>query len=168
MKLKNIYLISLALIAGAFAGCTDDTENFDNQLFVTSKTPTAFYVKTTVQDVQNATGEFSLSIPKPSMQDVTFTIKADAGLVSVYEDTYYVSGVEALPEGHYSFSTTEGKIAAGALKSNRLPSPLRTSVVWTLPRPMYCRLRLLMPVLVYWVRQIPIIMYSKALHSLIR
>lgn len=117
MKLKNIYLISLALIAGAFAGCTDDTENFDNQLFVTSKTPTAFYVKTTVQDVQNATGEFSLSIPKPSMQDVTFTIKADAGLVSVYEDTYYVSGVEALPEGHYSFSTTEGKIAAGALKS---------------------------------------------------
>lgn len=117
MKLKNIYFICLALIAGVFAGCADDTENFDNQLFTTSKTPAAFFVKTTVQDVQNASGEFSLSIPKPSAQDVTFTIKADAGLISAYEGTYYVSGVEMLPEGHYSFSATEGKIVAGALKS---------------------------------------------------
>lgn len=117
MKLKNIYFIPLALAACVFAGCTDDTENFDNQLFVSSKTPSTYFVKTTVQDAQNASGEFTLSIPKPSGQEVTFTIKADAGLVSVYEDTYYVSGVEMLPEGHYSFSTTEGKIVAGALKS---------------------------------------------------
>ena len=118
MKLKNIYFISLALVAGALAGCADDTENFDNQLFMTSKTPATFFVKTTVQDVQNASAELSLSIPKPCAQDVTFTVKADAALVSTYEDIYYVSGVEMLPEGHYSFSTTEGKIAAGALKSD--------------------------------------------------
>lgn len=42
MKLKNIYFISLALISGMFSGCADDTENFDNQLFMTSKTPTTF------------------------------------------------------------------------------------------------------------------------------
>ena len=114
MKLKNIYFISLALISGMFSGCADDTENFDNQLFMTSKTPTTFFVKAITQ---NATGEFSMSIPKPSEQDITFTIKADVSLVSVYEDTYYVSDMEMLPEGHYSFSATEGKIAAGALKS---------------------------------------------------
>ena len=114
MKLKNIYFISLALISAMFSGCADDTENFDNQLFMTSKTPTTFFVKAITQ---NATGEFSMSIPKPSEQDITFTIKADASLVSVYEDTYYVSDMEMLPEGHYSFSATEGKIAAGALKS---------------------------------------------------
>lgn len=63
MKLKNIYFISLALISGMFSGCADDTENFDNQLFMTSKTPTTFFVKAITQ---NATGEFSMSIPKPS------------------------------------------------------------------------------------------------------
>ena len=93
MKLKNIYFISLALISGMFSGCADDTENFDNQLFMTSKTPTTFFVKAITQ---NATGEFSMSIPKPSEQDITFTIKADASLVSVYEDTYYVSDMEML------------------------------------------------------------------------
>lgn len=114
MKLKNIYFISLALISGIFFGCADDTENFDNQLFMTSKAPTTFFVKAITQ---TASGEFSLSIPKPSGQDVTFTIKADASLVSAYEDTYYVSDTEMLPEGHYNFSATEGKIAAGALAS---------------------------------------------------
>lgn len=52
MKLKNIYFISLALISGMFSGCADDTENFDNQLFMTSKTPTTFFVKAITQKPQ--------------------------------------------------------------------------------------------------------------------
>ena len=32
MKLKSIYLVSMALLAGVFAACNDnDVENFDNQ-----------------------------------------------------------------------------------------------------------------------------------------
>lgn len=115
MKFKNIYFISLALLSVAFAGCADDTENFDNQLYMTSNTPTTLYVKATTED---ATGEFTLSIPKPSAQDVTFGIQVDASLVATYESMYYVTGVEMLPEGHYSLSTTEGTIAAGALESD--------------------------------------------------
>lgn len=114
MKLRNIYMMSLALASAVFAGCSDDTENFDNKVFMTSTTPTTFYVKAITQD---ASGEFTMSIPKPMEQDVTFTVKADANLVSTYEGMYYVTDVEMLPESHYTFSTTEGRIAAGALKS---------------------------------------------------
>ena len=33
MKLKSIYLVSMALLAGVFAACNDnDVENFDNQV----------------------------------------------------------------------------------------------------------------------------------------
>ena len=34
MKLKSIYLVSMALLAGVFAACNDnDVENFDNQVY---------------------------------------------------------------------------------------------------------------------------------------
>ena len=34
MKLKNLYLVSIALLAGMFAACSDDTENFDNRVYI--------------------------------------------------------------------------------------------------------------------------------------
>ena len=35
MKLKSIYLVSMALLAGVFAACNDnDVENFDNQVYI--------------------------------------------------------------------------------------------------------------------------------------
>lgn len=40
MKLKHIYFASLMAVAGGiFTGCSDDIENFDNQMFVTDTTP---------------------------------------------------------------------------------------------------------------------------------
>ena len=36
MKLKNLYLVSIALLAGMFAACSDDTENFDNRVYISS------------------------------------------------------------------------------------------------------------------------------------
>lgn len=42
MKLKSIYLVSMALLAGVFAACNDnDVENFDNQVYINSSAMTS-------------------------------------------------------------------------------------------------------------------------------
>lgn len=90
MKLKNISFISLALLSGVFAtNCTDDIENFSNKIFMTDSDPSTVLIKPTSVEESH---EFTLSIPKPEGQDVTFTIAADASLVSAYET--YITQVE--------------------------------------------------------------------------
>ena len=47
MKLKSIYLVSMALLAGVFAACNDnDVENFDNQVYINGSV-TTFTLPTT-------------------------------------------------------------------------------------------------------------------------
>ena len=42
MKLKSIYLVSMALLAGVFAACNDnDVENFDNQVYINGSAMTS-------------------------------------------------------------------------------------------------------------------------------
>ena len=85
MKLKNISFISLALLSGVFAtNCTDDIENFSNKIFMTESDPSTVLIKPTSVEESH---EFTLSIPKPEGQDVTFTIAADASLVSASHST---------------------------------------------------------------------------------
>lgn len=116
MKLKNISFISLALLSGVFAtNCTDDIENFCNKIFMTESDPSTVLIKPTSVEESH---EFTLSIPKPEGQDVTFTIAADASLVSAYENIYYTSGMEMLPADNYELSTTTGIIPAGSLNSD--------------------------------------------------
>lgn len=116
MKLKNISFISLALLSGAlFTGCADDIENFANQIFMTDKEPSTVLMKPTAADESR---EFTLSIPKPENQDVTFTIAADESLVSAYENMYYTSGVVMAPAENYELTTTSGVIPAGSLNSD--------------------------------------------------
>ena len=116
MKLKNISFISLALLSGVFAtNCTDDIENFSNKIFMTESDPSTVLIKPTSVEESH---EFTLSIPKPEGQDVTFTIAADASLVSAYENIYYTSGMEMLPADNYELSTTTGIIPAGSLNSD--------------------------------------------------
>ena len=116
MKLKNIYLISFALLTGTlFSGCAEDIENFDNQIFLSNKTPESVLVMSTAPDEERS---FVLSIAKPESQDITFTTRAASELVSVYELQNYTSGVEMLPEAHYELVNPSGKILAGNLNSD--------------------------------------------------
>lgn len=116
MKLKNIYLVSFALLAGnLISSCADDIENFDNQLFMTAKTPESVLVMSTSPDEERS---FTLSIAKPESQDVTFTMRVAPELVSVYELQNYTSNVEMLPEAHYELADANGKILAGSLNSD--------------------------------------------------
>lgn len=118
MKLKHIYFASLMAVAGGmFAGCSDDIENYDNQLYVTDTTPAVVLMMATAED---ETQEFTFSIPKPQNSDVTFTIAADASKVSVYRDLYMggTGEIEMVPEANYQLATTQGVIRAGSLNSD--------------------------------------------------
>lgn len=115
MKLKYFYFAAALALTGGLVGCADDTENFDNQLYLTVSTPTTYYVKSTNT---GETAELTLSVPRPAAQDITFSVKADPSMVAAYEAAYYAEGVEALPEGCYSFASTEGVIHTGALQSD--------------------------------------------------
>lgn len=115
MKLKHIYLVSAALLTGSlFSSCGEDIENYDNQIFMTAKTPESILVMSTSPDEERS---FTLSIAKPETADVTFTMRVAPELVSVYELQNYTSNVEMLPDAHYELSNTNGKILAGSLNS---------------------------------------------------
>lgn len=137
MKLKNIYLISFALLSGAmYSGCADDIENFDNQIFLSSKAPESVLVMSTAPDEERS---FVYSIAKPETQDITFTVRAASELVSIYALQNYTSGVEMLPEAHYEVVNTSSKIMAGTLNSEPITvkfkkvSDLDTKKVYVLP-----------------------------------
>jgi len=118
MKLKHIYFASLMAVAGGmFAGCSDDIENFDNQMFVTDTTPAVVLMMATAED---ETQEFTFSIPKPQDSDVTFTIAADANKVQTYKDLYTdgTKEIEMVPSANYELATTQGVIRAGSLNSD--------------------------------------------------
>ena len=123
MKLKNIYLVSMALLAGLFAACDDnDVENFDNQVFINAKAMTSnVLLKNTVS---NTEGSFRISMARPEAQDVTLSLKADPSLVSTYNATYYDTA-EALPEGHYAIETPQATILAGAVVSDDITVSFR-------------------------------------------
>lgn len=118
MKLKNIYLVSVALLAGLFTACSDnDIENFDNKVFINAKTMTSnVLLKNTVSETE---GSFQISMARPETQDITISLKADFSLVSTYNSTYYDTA-EALPEGYYTIETPQTKILAGAVTSDEV------------------------------------------------
>ena len=115
MKLKNLYLVSMALLAGALASCSDDVENFDNQLYINASVKTStVLLKSTVPTTE---GQFQLSMAKPVEHDITATLKVDASLVSVYNEAYY-DNAEMLPEGHYALENEQVAIPAGTILSD--------------------------------------------------
>ena len=63
MKLKSIYLVSMALLAGVFAACNDnDVENFDNQVYINGSAMTStVLLKNTVSDTE---GSFRISMAR--------------------------------------------------------------------------------------------------------
>lgn len=105
----------MALLAGALASCSDDVENFDNQLYINASVKTStVLLKSTVPTTE---GQFQLSMAKPVEHDITATLKVDASLVSVYNEAYY-DNAEMLPEGHYALENEQVAIPAGTILSD--------------------------------------------------
>lgn len=116
MKLRNLYLVSMALLAGVFTACDDnDVENFDNQVYVNASAMTSsVLLKNTVSSTQ---GTFRIAMARPSAQDVTVSLKADPSMAATYNATYY-DAAEALPDGYYTLDTPQTTILAGAVISD--------------------------------------------------
>lgn len=116
MKLKSIYLVSMALLAGMFTACNDnDVENFDNQVYVNASAMTStVLLKNTVPSTK---GSFRIAMARPESQDITIALKADPSLVATYNASYY-DEAEALPESYYSVETPQTTILAGAVVSD--------------------------------------------------
>lgn len=116
MKLKNLYLVSMALLAGVFTACNDnDVENFDNQVYVNASTMTStVLLKNTVPATE---GSFRIAMARPEAQDITITLKADPSLTTTYNAAYY-DAAETLPESYYSVETPQTTILAGAVVSD--------------------------------------------------
>jgi len=112
MKLKNLYLVSMALLAGVFAACNDDTENFDNQVYINTSVKTS----TVLLKTETAEGQFQLALAKPEAKDVSVSLKADASLVDMYNAAYY-DEAKSLPAEYYSLENTELVIPAGTVTS---------------------------------------------------
>lgn len=114
MKLKNLYLISIALLTGALVSCSDDTETFDNQVYVNASVKTStVLLKNTVPTTE---GQFQIAMAKPESQDVTISLKVDPTLVSTYNAAYY-DNAEALPSEYYTLETQQAVIPAGGILS---------------------------------------------------
>ncbi|MCD8184236.1 MAG: DUF1735 and LamG domain-containing protein [Bacteroides sp.] len=132
MKLKNLYLVLIALLAGVFAACSDDTETFDNQIYVDAsvKTSTVLLKNT----VPSAEGRFRIAMAKPETQDVAISLKVEPALVSTYNAAYY-DAAEVLPDGYYTLENQKVNIPTGAVlseevsvKFNNLPDMDREKV----------------------------------------
>ena len=112
MKLKNLYLVSIALLAGMFAACSDDTENFDNRVYIS----TSVKASTVLLKTETAEGQFQLALAKPEEKDINVSLKADMSLVEMYNAAYY-DEAQGLPAEYYSLENTELVIPAGTVTS---------------------------------------------------
>lgn len=112
MKLKNLYLVSVALLAGAFTSCNEDTENFDNQLYISTSVKTS----TVLLKTETAESQFQLAMAKPEDKDVNVSLKADMALVETYNATYY-DEAQSLPADYFTLENTELVIPAGVVTS---------------------------------------------------
>lgn len=72
MKLQKSYSIILGLLISVFTGCNDDTENFSNNIFMSSTTPENILVKSNIESDERT---FQVEMAKPEATDVEFTIK---------------------------------------------------------------------------------------------
>lgn len=114
MKLKNLYLLSIVLLAGALSACSDDTETFDNRVYVDASVKTSnVLLKNTIH---SAEGTFRVAMAKPEDRDVTISLKAEPALADTYNAAYY-DNAEALPSGYYSLETKQTTILAGSILS---------------------------------------------------
>lgn len=115
MKLKNLYLISIALLAGVFTSCSDDTETFDNKIYVDASVKTSsVLLKNTVPSTE---GRFQIAMAKPEGKDITISLKADPALVDTYNAAFY-DNAEALPSQYYTLETQQTTILAGSILSD--------------------------------------------------
>lgn len=114
MKHTILYLTSIALLATTFAGCSDDDEDFDNNIYINSSAMTKNILMQT-EDTDQAS--FEVAMPRPEDRNITFTLNAESSLVKTFNEAYYENAI-MLPEANYKISDSEVTINAGSVRSS--------------------------------------------------
>ncbi|WP_195475943.1 DUF1735 and LamG domain-containing protein [Bacteroides finegoldii] len=118
MKL-NILLLGVLCLAFSLVGCTENDENFDNKLFISTSVFTEDVLFKA--GMPNQVSDISVAIAKPEDHEIKVTIAPDPALLETYKLTYYEEDVELLPEEFYSMEETTTVINAGSIASTSLP-----------------------------------------------
>lgn len=117
MKLRKLYIASITLLASALVSCSNDTETFDNQVYINaSAKTTSVLLKSTAP---TAEGKFKVAIPQREAKDITITLKAEPSLVATYNAAYY-DHAEALPAQYYTLEKQQVSIKAGSTVSDEV------------------------------------------------
>ena len=123
MKL-NILLFGGLCLAFSLVGCTENDENFDNKLFISTSVFTEDVLFKA--GMPNQVSDISVAIAKPEDHEIKVTIAPDPALLETYKLTYYEEDVELLPEEFYSMEETTTVINAGSIASTSLPVTIRS------------------------------------------
>ena len=118
MKL-NILLLGVLCLAFSLVGCTENDENFDNKLFISTSVFTEDVLFKA--GMPNQVSDISVAIAKPEDHEIKVTIAPDPALLETYKLTSYEEDVELLPEEFYSMEETTTVINAGSIASTSLP-----------------------------------------------
>ena len=118
MKL-NILLFGVLCLAFSLVGCTENDENFDNKLFISTSVFTEDVLFKA--GMPNQVSDISVAIAKPEDHEIKVTMAPDPALLETYKLTYYEEDVELLPEEFYSMEETTTVINAGSIASTSLP-----------------------------------------------
>ena len=118
MKL-NILLFGGLCLAFSLVGCTENDENFDNKLFISTSVFTEDVLFKA--GMPNQVSDISVAIAKPEDHEIKVIIAPDPALLETYKLTYYEEDVELLPEEFYSMEETTTVINAGSIASTSLP-----------------------------------------------
>lgn len=115
-KIHVLFYSAILFLAGNFASCSEDLENFDSKIYSSVEALSPFFVE---EEMIEESRFVKASIAKQLDFDVVFSYAADASLVDEYNSIYSDNAV-MLPADNYEIPQPEAKITAGKVVSNEV------------------------------------------------
>jgi len=133
----NSWLASLVVASCLLliTSCQEDSENFDNKVFIKSATKVGILLKGSTESAELT---IQTAIAKPEDKDIQITYKENFGLVGQYNDAYYDQAI-ALPEDCYEIPNPVTEIPARTVRASDVTvlfknlSSLDKDLVYVLP-----------------------------------
>ncbi|WP_303014346.1 DUF1735 and LamG domain-containing protein [uncultured Bacteroides sp.] len=116
MKRYELFSIVILFVVLCFTGCQNDTETFDNKIYIDNNKVGTILLK---KDMESLERVIQASVPKPAETDFMITYEIAPSLVNVYNSTYY-NHATMLPEECYEIGDGQVRIPKGSTKSTEL------------------------------------------------
>ncbi len=124
------------MLAVTLFSCGEDYENFDSKAYINSDSKkTSFLIK---PDTPEYSASLSVGVPRPAAEDMEFTFKADASLVTTFNNLYSEKAI-VLPAENYSMPSAKAIMSKKSVRSTDLDikftniNKLERDLVYVLP-----------------------------------